>query len=172
MGREIRRVPPDWEHPVYTADTAPRRDWIGHHIPLYDRSYREAAEEWMAGYQAWQNHTHRDWEKFHDRYPYFWDWDSPPNQEHYREEEWTPEEATAYQMYETVSEGTPVSPVFETTDQLWAWLVNEKGYSHAAADAFIRDGWAPSMVVFNPGDGTPPRIGENLEGLVLMDEEG
>jgi hypothetical protein len=32
---------------------------------------------------------------------------------------------TAFQVYETVSEGTPISPVFETRDELIDWLVND-----------------------------------------------
>jgi len=75
MGRKIRSVPPDWEHP---------KDWKGHYKPLFDRPYEPSAQDWAGG---------------------------PPDKEYYRPA-WTEEEATAFQMYETVSEGTPVSPFF------------------------------------------------------------
>jgi len=41
MGRKIRRVPPDWEHPKHTSETAPKRDRIGDYVALYDnQGYR------------------------------------------------------------------------------------------------------------------------------------
>lgn len=43
--------------------------------------------------------------------------------------DWKPEEMTHYQMYEEVSEGTPMSPVMETPEELAQWLVdNRAGY--------------------------------------------
>lgn len=37
MGREIRRVPMDWEHP---------KDERGYFIPLFDRDYESVGLEW------------------------------------------------------------------------------------------------------------------------------
>lgn len=50
-----------------------------------------------------------------------------------------------YQIYETVSEGTPVSPVFESYEEMRRWLINE-GYSEEAAAAFASEdgGWVPT----------------------------
>jgi hypothetical protein len=122
MGREIRRVPPTWEHP---------KNYQGHYQPLYDRPWRDAMQEWFSDYgDEWQTWTDKE------------DIEGPPDPEYYRPV-WS-EEPTAYQMYETVSEGTPVSPVFLTVDKLRTWLL-EQGYSEKATDQFIKLGFAFSF---------------------------
>ena len=79
--------------------------------------------------------------------------------------------ATWWQVYETVSEGTPVSPPFATPDELIDYLVahgdfwdqqrrergdtimNNDPWSREQAEAFVRGpGWAPSMVVEKNGN--------------------
>lgn len=75
-------------------------------------------------------------------------WDSPESKERY--EGWKKQEPPAgegWQLWETVSEGSPVSPVFPSTDTLAAWMVTEQGYSPQAAKAFCERGWAPSLVM-------------------------
>lgn len=37
-----------------------------------------------------------------------------------------PGTATHYQMYETATEGTPISPVFDTPEALAAWLTDKR----------------------------------------------
>lgn len=61
---------------------------------------------------------------------------------------------TAYQIYETVSEGTPINPVFKSMEELAAWLTAQ-GISRAAAEAFIAQGSAPSFVVRSSGTTEP-----------------
>lgn len=141
MGREIRRVPADWEHP--------RDDRTGHFVPMFDKPYEPEAQQWLADCIAWANGTHEDQA---DRDPlaptpaFFWEWDGgPPQPEWYRPAFDT--EPTHYQFYETVSEGTPLSPVFATLAELEEWLVTEGGYSRDGAHAFCERGWAPSLVV-------------------------
>ena len=145
MGREIRRVPPDWEHP---------KDERGHYKALYDNDYESAAQVWEKEYAEFMALSPAERQ---DKYgcAHYWDYDNPPNSELYREEKWTPEEATAYQIYETVSEGTPVSPVFSDLDLLKQWLVDQ-GYSEKAAKEFANIGWVPSMT-FTPQHGV--RVG-------------
>jgi len=139
MGREIRRVPRGWKHP---------RNERGDYRPLYDRDYETAAQEWLDAVIAWANGTHEDITKYpgcKENNRYYWEWaDGPPDEAYYRQK-WT-EEPTCYQIYQTVSEGTPVSPVFETLDDMGIWL-KEQGYSDEATQAFLESGWAPSMVV-------------------------
>lgn len=130
MGREIRRVPLGWEHP---------RDSKGHYMPLYDQTYDEALAEWEAErLKCEQNpdpgYTFVEW------------YGEAPRQDAYRPE-WE-EEPTHYQIYETVTEGTPDSPVFESLSQMEAWLLQE-GYSSQAAAKFVEGGWAPSFMVVN-----------------------
>lgn len=67
-----------------------------------------------------------------------------------------PPEGEGWQMWETTSEGSPISIVCETPEKLAAWLVSNRassfghdGASFAAWLSMIRAGWAPSMV----GDG-------------------
>jgi hypothetical protein len=79
--------------------------------------------------------------------PYFWDYSSPPAEEQYRQRKWTAEEATHYQIYETVTEGTPVSPIFASLDDMIEWLVEGQVNSRPAAEAFARMGWAPTMLL-------------------------
>ena len=78
------------------------------------------------------------------------------NEDYYRPE-WKPEEMTHYQLYETVSEGTPISPVFSSLDQLEDWMVTNGDPVHGAisrraAREFCKSGYAPSMM-FIPGRG-------------------
>lgn len=40
-----------------------------------------------------------------------------------------------YQMYETTSEGTPISPVMETPEELATWLVENKASAFAGQSA-------------------------------------
>jgi len=156
MGRDIRRVPPDWEHP---------RDDRGEFIALFDQDYESAAREWEANYELWKKGEHPDLKampRSTSSCRYFWEWDTPPTEECYRKRAWTPEEATHYQVYQTVSEGTPVTPHFATKKELVEYLVecgdewNQKrgdgGWDRKAAEKFVEIGSAPSMMV-RPGFG-------------------
>jgi hypothetical protein len=60
-----------------------------------------------------------------------------------------PPEGEGWQVWETVSEGSPVSPVFATADDLVRWLIHEGGYSYDAARSFVQQKWVPSMVAVN-----------------------
>ena len=70
-------------------------------------------------------------------------------------EAWVREEpptGEGYQVWETVSEGSPVSPVFETPEGLASWMASnphgtDKGTTYEQWLAFIRGpGWAPSFI--------------------------
>jgi hypothetical protein len=169
MGREIRRVPPDWEHPTqecpHWAGACDRAKKNGGRCckPLYDNDYHSAAREWIEAFDLWRKGEHPDQV---DYCTYYWEYSNPPDEELHRERVWTAEEATAYQIYETVSEGTPVSPVFTTLEAMIDWLVGQ-GYSRLAAERFAESGWAPSMMMFNPGDGTPGVFANDIESLSL-----
>ena len=151
MGREIRRVPENWEHP---------KDSQGHYIPLYDREYEPTAREYLNDCIAWGNGTHPDLVKhpeYKKEYPYFWMYSGgPPNAESYRPR--FENDATWLQVYETVSEGTPVTPPFSSKQELIDYLVQygdfwdqhrgDGGWTRKNAERFVESEYAPSMVVY------------------------
>lgn len=64
-----------------------------------------------------------------------------------------PEEELGWCLYEDVSEGTPVTPVFETAEALIEHLCiigqdhDQVPMRRASAEALVRTGWAPSMMI-------------------------
>lgn len=152
MGREIRKVPPNWEHPLYTAEEARAfsRDVAGTYKPLFGGDYEADKAEWIAGLLAWEAGK-RSAYAGGDVYEW-WDWEGdPPKRENYVP--YAKADATWFQMYETVSEGTPLSPPFATPAELVDWLCSNKdfwGYGprvREVAEQFVMSGWAPSMIV-------------------------
>jgi hypothetical protein len=157
MGREIRRVPKGWEHPV-NKECKHYSGQPGHDryrkpgsyiygkcfIPMFDKDYPTAVAEWKKGFFEWEAGTHPSKK---DNDCEFWEYNgSPPDPDSYRPV--FESEPTCYQVYETVSEGTPVSPVFEDKEQIVQWLISE-GHTETNARAFVEDEWAPSFVVCN-----------------------
>lgn len=181
MGREIRKVPKDWQHTRY-------HDNDNRFEPLLDEDYESACKHWWAEALDWHtegtgNLDDRQ-EKMREKYKWYWESNGgPPDEEDGYRPAWTEDEATHFQMYETVSEGTPVSPVFATLQELEDWLV-DVGYweeldglqcaarglgprlaspdnpgwysqkcSREAARAFCKSQWAPSGVMIGGSQG-------------------
>jgi hypothetical protein len=98
---------------------------------------------------------------------YFWEHDSPPNEECHRTRKWTDAEATHYQVYETVSEGTPITPPMPSKEALAEWLSTNKDFwgkgplTRSQAEAFVKDEYAPSLMVSNGPGGF--KIAEGME---------
>lgn len=149
MGREIRRVPESWMHPV---------DGDGIKVPLHDRSFAEADAKYRAESDAWSQGWHNlvpyaDAADL-DKYTYE-EWDGPPPERDEYRPEWT-EPADCYQVYENVSEGTPISPVIADRAALIVWLTKEgqgmgiggtrRTLSPEQAEAFAGAGSSLSMV--------------------------
>lgn len=152
MGREIRKVPSDWEHPCYTVGDAPRVDMVDEYQPLHDEDYETASEQWIADFALWQRGEHPNQPCAYCRY--FWEYDLPPDVEMHRSRKWTETEATHFQVYETVSEGTPVTPHFATKAELVDHLVQhgdswdqDRGWDQEAATKFVESEWAPSLAI-------------------------
>ncbi|MCU6481930.1 hypothetical protein [Arthrobacter sp. A2-55] len=64
-------------------------------------------------------------------------------------EGWTPTEPPSgpgWQLWETITLGSPVSPVFPTGDEL-ARHMAETGFTPAEAQALVESGWAPSGII-------------------------
>jgi hypothetical protein len=72
-------------------------------------------------------------------------------------------EGPGYQLWETVSEGSPISPVFPTEEAFIQYLVS-RGSTRSAAESFAKSGWTPSMVIVNGKMATGIEVAEALEG--------
>lgn len=171
MGREIRHVPPHWEHPKYTYETAPHSSRVGDYHPLYNKSFKQAAAQWKEEFAAWERGERPSYCSEESKSDEFWVYHgNPPKPDYYRPD-WKEGEATWIQVYETVSEGTPVTPPFATEDELIDYLVahgdfwdqkrrlegrlgmNCQPWSRMQAEKFVKGaGWAPSLV-FTPETG-------------------
>lgn len=155
MGREVRRVPADWQHP---------KDKDGRYIPLHGRSYAKDAADWDEEYEQWQKGFRRsfaDGEKWKPKEGdeigmAFSEWTGHrPSPTEYMPD-WPEEQRTHLMMYEDTSEGTPISPAFKTPEELARWLADHKasafGNSTATYEqwlATIGDGYAIGMVYDN-----------------------
>lgn len=116
MGREVRRVPPNWKHP---------KNYLGNFIPLRDgREYDSYAKEWDENYKLWINGNYPGQTEFDCKY--YFEAEPPPIKDDYTDVK--QEECTWYQYYECTSEGTPLSPPFETKQQLIDYLSTEKHF--------------------------------------------
>jgi len=113
MGREIRKVPANWEHP---------KNENGKYIPLFGRNFSKELAEWEAEHAQWEKGLRSDfnggWKPREGEClnMTFEEWNGEkPLKEDYMPE-WKNEELTHIQLYESTSEGTPISPVFLATE--------------------------------------------------------
>lgn len=152
MGREVRRVPRGWEHPKQDN---------GDFIPLFDGSnFTKEQQEWDEVAAKWAEGLRDDWnggwkplEEDDEKSMTFEEWyGGRPDAEDYMPE-WTEEDRTQLMMYENTTEGTPISPAFETPEELARWLADNGasafGSSTASYDAWLRvakGGYEPSAV--------------------------
>lgn len=95
MGREVRKVPPNWNHPRTGFNRG-----LGYQ-PMFDETFEDGLKRW---------------EEEKD------EGDAPPSPDYFRP--WKDGEGTWYQVWETLSEGTPVTPPFETKEELIDYLVD------------------------------------------------
>ena len=140
MGREIRRVPPNWQHPT---------DGNGNFIPLLDRTYQDRMAEWQENSALWSQGRHLDQTRLPGQTAHIatyaqWD-DEPPQPHRYRPA--FQEEPTWHQVYETVTEGTPLTPPFETLEALANHLVSTGAATRDQATAFIRDNRTATFIL-------------------------
>jgi hypothetical protein len=171
MGREVRLVPHNWQHPTYgehaknnksiyymRAATESRNRQKDSYIPLDDKNYHVAATEWIEGFIDWHVNGNKDSNLSENYWEYA---GNPPSEDFYVP--YKKEDATWYQLYETVSEGTPVSPPFATKEGLieylctkgdfWQQTAPEKfgdvftPYSIEAAEYLVNGGYSPSLII-------------------------
>ncbi len=170
MGYKLVLVPPNWDHPQSLKFSRT----YGYQ-PMYDRHFDDAASEWKAEYAKWcagerpSHFNDEDYKKDHMGQPEveFWEWyGAPPERENHRP--WKDEEATWYQVWENVSEGTPVTPPFATKKELIDYLAengdfcdqrrrkerndHKQVWTREIAEAFVNDvKWAPSLILDRKG---------------------
>ena len=132
MSREVRRVPASWEHP---------KNEQGHYVPHHEHFpyNQEEIEEGLR--DGWLDNN-------------------PPNYGCDVMPQWLEPERTHYQMYESVTEGTPISPVMESPEALARWLADNKAsagpYATATYDqwlAMINTGSSIGSFVWNRATG-------------------
>lgn len=162
MGREIRRVPANWEHPKTLQINYRKKCIEPQFVPLFDRDYDAECKEW---YYNCENFKPTEGCK------YFHESDgNPPDKEKYVSYN-VNGDLPWFQMYETVSEGTPVTPAFATQDELIDYLVKNGdfwdqmdaevdgstvGWRRDRAERIVKEtGWAPSMALTPEGLITP-----------------
>lgn len=153
MGCEIRRVPPNWEHP---------KDGEGQYMPLLDEDFESAMHRWWEQAHAWaaseacmqeaiewfgNSDTEMAYVRANPLRAYAEWHNEPPRPDYYRAV--FGEEPTAYQVYERISEGTPLSPVCLTRNELMTWLTSPQvdlqgdpwdAMSRRDAERFIEQG--------------------------------
>ena len=159
MGREVRRVIEGWEHP---------KDEKGNYVPLFGRPYSQDLEEWIEGKTQWdkgfrKGYLNDEWIAVEDEYKNtsYREWSGMcPDKSGYMPE-WPKGERTHIQMYEDTTEGTPISPVMETPEELARWLADNQA-SFFGGDATSYEHW---LDICRGGIGLPmfviPKGGEH-----------
>lgn len=155
MGREARRVPKNWKHP---------KDDNDNYIPLYGWSFSKSLADWDEGKIMWEKGLRQKFSaeeskelwitKKKDENGSWEGWTGArPEKKDYMPD-WDETEKTHLQMYEDCSEGTPISPVMATPEELAHWLADNKassfGQMTANYEAWLRvcqGGWAPGMIL-------------------------
>lgn len=140
-------------------------DERGHHVPLHAGPYEDRAREWDEGQDRWNDGLVVDWRnggwRARDDEPAdYEDWDGPRPVEDRYMPTFAPGTATHYQMYEETSEGTPISPVHATPEDLAAWLAD----NHANAgfgSTCTRDEWL-AMIGHGHSVGTMLTVGDEV----------
>lgn len=138
MGRTVRKVVEGWEHP---------RNEEGDYIPLFGGSYSHDLKEWIDRERQWNKGFKKDlltdeWVVVEDEYKKYsyreWDGERPDKNDYMPD--WSEEERTHIQMYEDTTEGTPISPVMETPEELARWLADNQA-SFFGSDTTSYEHW-------------------------------
>lgn len=133
-------MPKDWEHP---------RDARGRYRPMFIESYKLALEKWLENHRLWEQGRHpaqKDYPEETRDCKFYAEWSgNPPSVEYYNPYNWSKEEANCFQVYENVTEGTPLSPVFESLKQVEHWLVAGLCLDRRTAKELCRTTYSPTF---------------------------
>jgi len=162
MGHEIRRVPKGWEHP---------RDDNGRYKPMIDEYYGDVMDEWIRNHMLWEKGEYPDQKQFPEATStskFFADWNGgPPQIEFYNNNKWSESALICFQVYENISEGTPVSPVLDSIGEVEDWLVKHLGYSREEAVTLCIKEFEPSFIL-SEGKETRSIVFEDAQRLKLL----
>jgi len=150
MGREVRRVPKDWQHPKSREFNIRTGQYEDRYVPMFDRSFADEMREWYTEWEKWET----GWRPDGTECKTYWEYaGGPPDPERYMPD-WPESERTHLMMYEDTSEGTPISPAFETPEELAKWLADNNASAFGSMTATYEEwlstckrGWAPSLVI-------------------------
>ncbi len=149
MGRELRRVPKNWDHP---------KNEDGQYVSLSE-NYLERVSDWVKmvnDFSECVNKIEQDGVvirygkeicSFKDLHEWFdGELDAPDPKDYMPSGDW-------YQSFQNVSEGTPISPPFETSEELVDWMSNNLDYwgtqwTREGAQHLVNGGYVPSAVAF------------------------
>ena len=146
MGREVRRVPADWQHPTNEK---------GHYIPLFDgadlarrtANWDEGAAKWAEGFvKDYSGRSATGWRPRDSSITSttYAEWSGErPDPADYMPA-WPDEQRTHLMMYEDTSEGTPISPAFPTAEELARWLADNEASAFADLTASY-EGWLATI---------------------------
>lgn len=191
MGREVRRVPMGWQHPMEWREQwdrslsrtrmqllpRPLHDDYPGSLASWQNDGVELARREGSTWTFWVEYSITGYQGRDDTEPTIHPFDESGQAVQVRDADhlhelltarhlagrpdpadYMPEfpegTATGWCMYETTSEGTPISPVFETPEELARWLADTRastfGYDSTATYEqwlqMIGAGWAPSAV--------------------------
>jgi hypothetical protein len=161
MGREVRKVPADWQHPKEQKFDRRIGCMVEAYKPLFPGDgyqasvdgWDEECTKWKAGWRPDYCTNEASRAMTYEQYS-----GQRPHRDDYMPD-WPTEQRTHLMMYEDTTEGTPISPAFETPEELAKWLVDNKasafGSETGTYEGWLRvakGGYAPSMV-FTPADG-------------------
>jgi hypothetical protein len=161
MGREIRRVPVGWEHPWEMKPhwrTGIREKSFQ---PLYDHDAEMAWADWLKEFEEFKKEELArivleypdEGYSLDEPYRSFCKWSGEPPDPACHRPKWPEGAELGFAVYETVSEGTPVTPTFATKAELIDYLATKgtywddgKPWAREAAERFVEAEWAPSMI--------------------------
>lgn len=162
MSREIRRVPANWNHPK--TDIVDR-NWELRYQAMMQIDYNETYSEWEKEVSDWKKafdifssgvemelsvlNDHCEYEtkvvvntddNAYDAFvSHYGEPPTPPNPAYYMPT------GTWYQLFQTISEGTPISPPFETAEELIVYLEKNGDFWWnewtREATQYLLDGW-------------------------------
>lgn len=149
MGREIRRVPANWQHPKQGSNYRPLlSDFESHYSDWKEelKTWRKERDEFKNGksfsydgvvYSKANGNTYEDWAGEEPERP--------------RKSDFMPK-GKWWQAFENVSEGTPITPPFATKEELKKWMCENRDFwgrswPAEAVEKFVKDLWAPSGIM-------------------------